>query len=119
MVCPYSNIVKYSSYRILSSLFWLGSKLFSIIRKSFFWCHGRFIVFKLITAKLPDSEFPLYGIVLFGLYGFKGAALSLIALLSINISFKAFGRVIFYKVLLYVLPGDVFGAAAGFLTGVL
>jgi hypothetical protein len=46
---------------------------------------AEFIFFKLLTAKLPNFEFPPYRIVLFGRYGPKGIIFILIALLGIPI----------------------------------
>jgi hypothetical protein len=78
-----------------------------------------FIFFKLLVAQHSNFKFPVYEIVLFGRYGFKGIAFSLIVLFIINIPLGPLRRVILYKVLLYVLPGYVFGAALGFLLRVL
>ena len=72
-----------------------------------------------LIAKLPNFEFLLYRIILFGFNGFKGIILSLIALLGIHIGFRPLRRVILYKVFFYVLAGYVFGAALGFLLRVL
>jgi hypothetical protein len=75
--------------------------------------------FKHLLPKLPDFQFPARGIILFGLSGFKVVALSLIAILGIPIRLRPLWRVILYKVLFYVLPPYVFGAALRFLIRVL
>lgn len=80
---------------------------------------GALVFPKLLVSRLPDFEFPARGIILFRLGGLKTAALSLTAVLGINIPFKPLRWVILYEVLLGVLPGDVFGLGAGFLIKVL
>lgn len=80
---------------------------------------GTFVLLKLVVSKLPDFEFLFDGIIRVRFKGLKGIALSLTAVLIINVRFKPLGRVIIYKVLFYVLSGYVFGAAFGFLVNLI
>jgi hypothetical protein len=128
--CPYwQGIFYFQPQRLLISgfLFDLNLNTLKILLAKFItveliiinFIAAECIVFNLVKAELANFEFPLYGIVLIGFYGLKGIIFSLIAFLGIHISFKPSGRAIIYKVLFYVLPGDVFGVDLGFLTGVL
>lgn len=71
--------------------------LFSIVSQRAFIIMGcsvscfipcEFIFLKLLVAQLPNFEFPLDRIIIFGFNSLKGIIYILVALLSINISLR-------------------------------
>ncbi|WP_123907088.1 hypothetical protein [Flavobacterium johnsoniae] len=106
-------------YSIKSVCIKISLGRFGIARCTICFILGQFILMKLVIFRFPNFEFPLYGIILFGRYGLKFVAFSLIAFLGIPIGLGPLPWVIPYKVLFYVLHRYVFGAALGFLLRVL